>query len=457
MTFINLNGDVLDKTDLAGITRDNPVTYPLPEELQKDGVAYVRPAKLESVTAQYNGQIHFTVTYTRKLQEAEKAYTAEIRFVSGGETVMTDTVYVNKQYTYTVPTVFARTDNGVTTQYTLADTLENNALVLKPGDAGDDTRKVYTVQYDAVDPAAAAYTWQINAFNGVTGEKLADQCVTLTDKAKDDTYTPAEAVVVGGEAYELVGEKTLTFDPRNSVQSIYYVPAGYTPETSYTVTVKCINIADNTVLTSTEVEVLPGQDAALASNARLEVNGEQYVRLKGQNDTWAHGYYSPRRTYTVYYRNINDTLYVDTTVTEVVTVITSRTERTVIYVPGETTEQIVYDGTTYEAGLRDGETVTAANNATTGDNELRTENGQTTQEAQQEIEENETPLAGPDTNAGGDTVPQETTQQAAASAAGAWADLPMTLALIGAAALILLLIVLIIRQRRENEKRRADR
>lgn len=461
VTLVGNDGTVLQTTELEGITAENPQTVALPETIEHDGQTYVRPEGLASVTAKYNGQVNFTITYTRSRVEGEGAYKAIINFCDGQGTVLaTDTVNVNKLYRYTAPQEFSVTDaaKGVTTLYSLnAD--QQAVLTLRPGDAGEAKEYTYTLQYTAVNPKAQNVPWVIVRVNGVTGQEIDRTRLEVLPDGTNGSYH-AEALELDGVTYEPVGGSDYTYTRGSSpVLTIYYVPQGYTPEESYELTLQCVDIAANTVLSSRTITVQPGADTQLTSTASLTVNGQEYVRLGGQVDSWTHNYYSPRRVYTVYYRGINDSLYVDTTVTEIVTVTTTRTETNVIYetapaAPAQTEETIVYDGEaeqaeTWQAGMQAGETLTAAGNAATGRSNLRTDAGQSTAEAREKIEDNETPLAGPSAAQDGSGAADTALQQSAFTA-----DLPMTLALIGVSALILLLIVLIIRQRRENRRAR---
>ena len=56
--------------------------------------------------------------------------------------------------------------------------------------------------------------------------------------------------------------------------------------------------------------------AQVASPQNYEANGKQYVRLSGQSDVVNHDFYSAQRTYTIYYRDVNDEQNVDTVVTQ---------------------------------------------------------------------------------------------------------------------------------------------
>lgn len=118
------------------------------------------------------------------------------------------------------------------------------------------------------------------------------------------------------------------------LQYVYYVPQGYTPEATYDVTVQYVNIANNAVLRTDTYAISPELSGymTLMGEERFTTGGNEYVRLAGQEQGIRHGYYSPARLYTVYYRDVNDVINADTVIRRTQIVETER----VVTVPGET-------------------------------------------------------------------------------------------------------------------------
>ena len=153
---------------------------------------------------------------------------------------------------------------------------------------------------------ATAIDWHLILVDGTTNTRIGAQTVPVE---------PGETVEFDAAAHAPAGyaptqdSYSYTYGGDNLVQYVYYTPAGYVPSESYTVNLRFVNIADNAVLQSESVMVAPGADTIISCPADFSVNGQTYVRLDGQNDSYRHSYYSPKRTYTIYYRNINDVLY----------------------------------------------------------------------------------------------------------------------------------------------------
>ena len=449
ITYVDEGGQTLstDNTSLAGITAANPVTAAIPATMVVNGKTYT--PSVRSVTAVYDGQINFTILCRTERNPGEGSFRATIKMVDeSGKILMADGVNVNKAYTYAAPETFVQTAAGVTTVYTVklaaGQTVQDaTVFTMRPG----DTVQEYTVTYTA-QTENTAIGWNIIKVNGVTGAQLGTEIIQVQPGATAN-YTAA-AQTVDGVNYTPVGgpDYSYTYGGSNLVQYIYYAPEGYTPEASYTITLQYKNIANNATLRSETINVAPGADTNLTIDANFSADGHDYVRLDGQADSLRHSYYSPKRIYTVFCRDVNDTLYANTVITETQTVTTTRTEETIRYDGGTT---VVGGGAAGGAGGADGtrvtgpaagDTLTAANNDATGQNDLFAENGEDTATNREIIEENQTPLAeGP---ASGETAPTE-----GAPAAKTISPV-MTVALIAAALLMIALIVLIVVQRKKR-------
>lgn len=118
------------------------------------------------------------------------------------------------------------------------------------------------------------------------------------------------------------------------LQYVYYVSEDYVPGAAYDVTVQYMNIANSQVLRTETITIDPeaNEYVNILGEETFAVGDDTYVRLAGQETAIRHAYFSPARTYTIYYRDVNDQLSSNITVrrTQIVD-----TERTVI-VPGTT-------------------------------------------------------------------------------------------------------------------------
>ena len=440
VSFVDTKGNILQQDTFPVLPENDaahPTLYPaagqaFPDTLEKNGVTYKKATAMQRVAASYTGKLDYTILYKEQTQSG--AYTANIRYVDeNGALLMTDKVPVkDKNYTYYAPTAFSLYDavSGTTLYY--STTAEKAVLVLKPG----STTTVYEIPYTAYN-GRAPYDWSIRLVDGYTGALLGTE-TRAVPVGGSATYTPQATLTAGETTYTLdpamQTDYTHTYGDASRVQYLYYNPEGYQPPVSYDLTVQYKNIADGTVLYSTAVAASTMQNTVITSPATYSFGGAEYVRVNGQPDTVAHSFYSPKRTYTVYYRDVNDTAHENTviTVTEVIT--SESIEETIVYRPGA---QTAGGAGTPPAG----QTLTIVDNETTGENALLTDDGTDTETAREQIAENEAPLAG---------GPEQTTNAGEIKRTAAW---PLLLG--GTALAAALLVILLVWMRRK--KRRTNR
>lgn len=401
---------------------------------------------LETVTADYYGQIDFVVLCNAYASTEGETGLVKIHFMSNGKKVWGDEVNLTTTtFLYTVPESFVQIESGKATQYKLKDDgnqlNEYHQLVLVPGRAEND----YYFEYEAT-AADEVISWNLILMDGTTNTRLGAETMDVE---------PGETVEFDAAAHAPAGyvpsqeTYTYTYGGENLVQYVYYTPDGYVPTESYTVTLQFVNIADGAVLQSESVMVNPGADTEITCPAEFTAGDNTYVRLGGQSDTYRHSYYSPKRTYTIYYRDVNDTLYANTIITNIETVTTERTETGVTYVEDVTTVTGgTVTGPAYATGPAAGTGIT---DDTTGMNQAVNEEGQgLAQEREEQIAEGETPLA---QSPGGETTPEESITDNDTAKSGLSTAL-MTGGTVAALVVAIVLVVLIVVQRKRNRSTR---
>lgn len=308
-----------------------------------------------TIEVSYPGQTEFVV-HCKQMTFAEQpgshdAYVAKIEYYDTTNSkkpklLMTDTLSVTKDFVYTVPMQFSQmrsvgegtNEHEVMYTYSLSGNQDsaalsgNGALALDAEapygmeDKSDDHTKYFQVNYTANNPekeACVTYTVRfINAaeHSAENGKILGTDTVPVTKEQGSFQYTnqPAE-ITVGDVTYVPYGKEfTLKYSTQASpVYDIYYVPKGYTPHDSYDVTVNYVNVANNEVLQTGKVHIDPtvsGETVIGPAPEKLEVNGVNYLRLDGQSQPFLHTYFTPARTYTVYYRDSRDQQYGNTVI-----------------------------------------------------------------------------------------------------------------------------------------------
>lgn len=457
ITYVDNQGNILKTDTIVNITPDH--TGDTPKEvvlvnrfLVQDGEQdlYYYPT-VQIVKADYYGQIDFVVLCNAYASTEGETGLVKIHYTSGGEDILVDEVNLTTTtYLYTVPESFVQIDaeSGKATQYKLKDDgnqlNEYHQLVLVPGRAESD----YYFEYEAT-AADEAVTWNLILMDGTTNTRLG---------AETKEVQPGETVEFDAAAHAPAGyvpsqeTYTYTYGGENLVQYVYYTPDGYVPTESYTVTLQFVNIADGAVLQSESVMVNPGADTEITCPAEFTAGDNTYVRLGGQSDTYRHSYYSPKRTYTIYYRDVNDTLYANTIITNIETVTTERTETGVTYVEDVTTVTGgTVTGPAYATGPAAGTGITGITDDTTGMNQAVNEEGQgLAQEREEQIAEGETPLA---QSPGGETTPEESITDNDTAKSGLSTAL-MTGGTVAALVVAIVLVVLIVVQRKRNRSTR---
>ena len=187
-------------------------------------------------------------------------------------------------------------------------------------------------QYQVSDQAQGSKAWTVECRSGVAGEggkllrpaySLSALQTTLVDGVR--CYTPVAEIVSGGQTYHCVQDR-VTLSQGGGNLTVYYVPEGYALTEDYTVTIRYVNIAnpDGAPIESFD-HVVPASKAATQPEDTILIPGSikegAYVLVPGQLFdvalregylSFCHSCYAPERTYTFYYRAINDVAHANT-------------------------------------------------------------------------------------------------------------------------------------------------
>ena len=317
ITYVDQAGSTVKVETFPVATDGTATTHEIPATINAEGKLYRTIARTSSVQAVYPTQTSFTVPC---LYMHGAPYLAKINMVDeSGEVIASDSVNVDGTYAYTAPrTIYKRVEVGGETR-AVAYTLDDDEVW--PLDSEADLPLVVngvrtiTIKYarQSIEEGEIAVTfYQLDAQDDPSkyGKLLGSQTATVTkDQA---TAAPDERIVVDGTTYVLVSdvsECTYTYGSGElPVIDAYYLPEGYGPGEPYTVTVNYVNYVTGSVIRSTTFESRSEEVyTPLEPPATFTESGVEYVRLAGQADL-EHNYYSRMDTYTVYYRDANDTL-----------------------------------------------------------------------------------------------------------------------------------------------------
>lgn len=376
ITYVDVNGTTIKTDTYPGIAAgdagkevkiEKTVSCDVNGQTQYFRTVFYR----DSVTLSNPGQLAYTIT-CKWLGSASSSdagfYVANISMKdTAGNTFAADTVSVTgATYNYTLPSVVYKRANGKLYKYTL----KTGEAQVRTFAADGTSDKNVTAYYDVEEVNQAKVTV---TFRMIDGSKDAGESRLLGTKQVElsatgaTTATPdSKYIASDGTVYELAGttEKyayTLG-SSATPVVDVYYLPEGYkVPTDEYTVTVNYVNFrTKKTIQSSTfQSKSTDNQNYEFPSAETFSKDGVDYIRLDGQEEPISHSYYSKIKTYTVYYRDKNDTYLSGTVINRIRVVYTGETttdEGTTTTTTGTTGTS----GTTTNASGQTGDATTAA-------------------------------------------------------------------------------------------------
>lgn len=369
INYVNPDGVRVKSTIIDNITEATKTVTIEPSFYGEDGVFYRRLHNLSPQVVTLSAQ---KSTYTVQvipvtgIDMQGEAYTVTVEYVDqSGQLLWTDDVNVkNYGYQYTLPESFSMMDKKEVKYYRLTGvdakartaaasalseesaTEWTNPLMLNASKATADfrmenDRRKLTARYSS-DNVEIPFT--VVEVDGAQNQELGRTTHTITPdvKAADPiTYQP-EAKLINGTAYEPWAGNTsaITYcwddiaQGKDLLQYVYYVPEGYVADSTYDLTVQYMNIANSSIIKTETVTVDPQLNDYLhiTGESQFTQNGSTYLRLSGQENGFYHSYYTnvPNRTYTIYYRDANDTINANTVINRTQIIETTRD----VVVPG---------------------------------------------------------------------------------------------------------------------------
>lgn len=426
--FVDTQGQLISETEVAGVGRGQGKTVEVPAIVTKevDGTTYYFRTVYfaNSVTLSNPGQLSYTIT-CKLVGQAESSaagyYKAVIRAVDqNGGVVFTDTASITGDYYYTMPKVVYKQESGKVYTYTLSDESQSTLkFTTDPSTTGAVTRDVV---YTRSSTEGQDVTVTYNLIDGTKtsvdgGRNLGTTTVKLSEAGAK--ATPEANIEVNGKKYTIAGsvdDYAYTLGSTTyPVINAYYTPEGYVPSNGeYTVTVNYVNFLTNEVIKSESFQSKESDNLnhSFTSAESFTQGNVTYVRLAGQESAISHSYYSGIQTYTVYYRDVNDTLTSGTVINTIRVVYTDGTEGTTTNT-GTTNNGSTTTTTTAAGTTAAGTGATAANAATLnangtynvfdgeGNNQTLT-NEEGVDSNTERIDDNETPLAQAPDSPGGE-------------------------------------------------------
>lgn len=241
--------------------------------------------------------------------DVAKSYDVVVRYVDeSGKVISTRTITMNgHDHEFYAPMIFSRTENDKTAYYVAKD---SNKVVFKWNDKNTLTQDIV---YQKLNNTQSAVNWTIYYMDAETGKMLGSATQAV---AAGETGTKAlnRTMQFGGKTYHLnafykSGRISYTYGSGRPISYVYYDPDGYnTSKKSRTITIEYRNIADGAVIRKKQVKVssYASGETSVDLETKFDADSKSYVLAKGQKTPVSVGYFSPRDTYQVYYRDVND-------------------------------------------------------------------------------------------------------------------------------------------------------
>jgi len=406
--YTNAAGETVATTKIPGLSYGESRTVEIPAVVTaENGDVYRTVFFRDSVVATNPGETSFSV-YCTQMSEADKAlagyYLVTINMVDDkGDVIASDSVDVTGEFVYTAPSAIYKTETVGGEPAVVTYTIQGDPVIhLSAANDGVLNReRTITVKYSAQPLDAVSANVTINMLDGSKRVNDKDRILGTQSVVADDsapTVVPERQVEIDGSTYYLVGDPS-DYEYKlhtGMVPSIdaYYVPEGYQAPGAYDVTVNYVNFLTGAVIESHSYSTDPDTNARIVieTPAEFSAEGVDYVRLAGQEADIQHSYYSGIASYTVYYRDVNDTLSSGTVINTI----------RVVYADGTATGGAAAGGTVIDdatAALAEGATALQLNAARTynvldgDDNNATLTNESGVDSNTERIEDDATPLA----------------------------------------------------------------
>ncbi|MFV0364416.1 MAG: hypothetical protein ACK5LL_15205 [Suipraeoptans sp.] len=445
ITYVDTSGKVIgdgQKETLEYYGGDVTLTLPQTLEIEDNGVKYTynKVTRTDEIILNYSSsKINYEIEYRLEEEEQTGPFTVYVSYIEEGSNATLSslkyTIDPLNPSTHIIPTQpasFESLRNGIYSYYEVVDASSLDITVT------DFNVIDYNIVYKKV-ASDEPYTWTVTMMDATGERPIAIKTARYTVKPD---MTPVRHTVESiiqdenGNNYVLTKgyekEYTHTYgddEKQGRTLIVYYNPVGRDAELEYEVTVQYRNVTTDEVFNEKTVMASAGETLEIDLPAEIETEDTTLVKLSGQGDinnenVVSHSYYSPRRNYILYYRDINDIQNLDSVVYTINPI--DVVNETIVGEDNPNADILTALQVTSGAA---GETLTVVSNETTGETTTYTEEG--------------VPLA--------DSIDQddEEVPQAKGQTASVTSSTPFVVGGIIAGLLILGLILLFLKKRRQ--------
>ncbi len=304
VSYVDQDGNGIGK-DSFTVTEENGGAFTPQQTITgANGRTYKLMSGQGTVSQGYDtGARNYTFRYQLQENAVARPYFITVRYVSGGTLLTANTYTVTNGKIVKVSTPAT---------YTTPDGIEYKR---KSGEeaaishAFDQGMKTYTIEYEKnTTNSNQPYSIRVNYVDLLSGRTISSKSVDVAVN-KTVSVNVDSSIQDGDTTYTLASNQSKAishkFGNTQRTYNVYYTEKGKEVE-SYDVSVVYFDITNNRVLSSRTVKAELDKEITVSAPETVRNDGKTYMMLSGQDKETKHSFYSSRRRYIYFYRDVED-------------------------------------------------------------------------------------------------------------------------------------------------------
>lgn len=312
VSYVDQDGNGLGK-DSFTVTEEGGSFTPLASITAPNGRQYKLMNGQGAVSQTYNeGVKNYTFRYQLQESNESRPYFITVKYMAGSTLLTSQTLTVTKgnSVTANIPATYTTTDG---TEYKLVSG-EPKTITHKFAQGA----KNYTVRYEKnVTDRNQPYNIRINMIDLLTGRVLDTKSANVGLNKTVDVAIDA-SMRNGDTTYTLAANQpnniSHKFGSEQRVYNVYYTEKGQEVK-AYDVTIVYFDITNNKVLSSRTEKAELDKTLTISVPKTVKEGEKTFTLLNGQNSNAQHDFYTARRRYVYFYRDVEDKANEETVVT----------------------------------------------------------------------------------------------------------------------------------------------
>ena len=304
ISYVDQDGNGIGK-DSFTVTEENGGSFTPQQTISgANGRSYKLMSGQSAVSQSYDaGTRNYTFRYQLQENAAARPYFITVRYVSNGTLLNANTYTVTNGNTVKVSTPAT---------YTTPDGIEYKR---KSGEEAaishnfNQGMKTYTIEYEKnTAESNQPYSIRVNYVDLLSGRTISSKSVDVAVN-KTVSVNVDSSIQDGDTTYTLASNQAKAishkFGNTQRTYNMYYTEKGKEVE-SYDVSVVYFDITNNRVLSSRTVKAELDKEITVSAPETVKDNDKTYTMLNGQDKETRHSFYSSRRRYIYFYRDVED-------------------------------------------------------------------------------------------------------------------------------------------------------